>query len=107
MSNTRRTFFMQSLSCATAPLILAMANSAQAQNQTAVADADPQAVALGYQTDGSKTDIKKHPNYSANQSCDGCALYQGKSTDAAGSCAVFGNKLVAKKGWCGAWTKKA
>ena len=107
MSNTRRTFFVQSLSYATAPLILAMANSAQAQNQTAVTDADPQAVALGYQSDGSKTDVKKHPNYSANQGCEGCALYQGKSTDVTGSCAVFGNKLVAKKGWCGAWTKKA
>jgi hypothetical protein len=83
-----------------------MPNSAQAQNQTAVTDTDPQAVALGYQMDGSKTDVKKHPNYNVNQSCEGCALYQ-KSTDATGSCAVFGNKLVAKKGWCGAWTKKA
>jgi High potential iron-sulfur protein len=106
MSNSRRTFFIQSLSCATAPLILAMPNSAQAQNQTAVTDTDPQAVALGYQMDGSKTDVKKHPNYNVNQSCEGCALYQ-KSTDTTGSCAVFGNKLVAKKGWCGAWTKKA
>jgi hypothetical protein len=51
MSNTRRTFFMQSLSCATAPLILTMASGAQAQNQTAVADTDPQAIALGYQTE--------------------------------------------------------
>jgi hypothetical protein len=107
MSNSRRTFFIQSLSCASAPLILAMSKAAQAQAPTAVTEADPQAVALGYKVDGTKTDPKKYPNYAASQSCEACVLFQGKATDASGSCAVFANKLVARKGWCSAWTKKA
>ena len=109
MSNTRRIFFMQSLSCVTAPLVLAMACAAQAQTSApaAVLESDPQAAALGYRVDGTKTDAKKYPNYAASQSCDACVLFQGKATDTSGSCAVFGNKLVVKKGWCSAWTKKA
>lgn len=104
MTNTRRTFFMQSLSCASALTALAVTKAAHAQ--TAVLDTDPQAVALGYTPDGSKTDAKKYPNYSAGRSCGGCVLFQGKSDDTSGGCAVFGNKLVAAKGWCSAWTKK-
>ncbi len=105
MTTSRRIFVIQSLAGAGVLAALAMANPAQAQ--AAVTEADPQAVALGYQADGSKTDTKKYPNYASNQSCSGCALFQGKATDSAGGCAVYGNKLVASKGWCSAWTKKA
>ena len=105
MTNTRRTFFKQSLSCASALSALALAGTSQAQ--TAVLDTDPQATALGYSADGAKTDAKKYPNYSAGRSCSGCVLFQGKAGDSSGSCAVFGNKLVASKGWCSAWTQKA
>ncbi len=105
MTNTRRTFFIQSLSCASALAALAMTQAAQAQ--TAVLDTDPQAMALGYSADGSKTDAKKYPNYVAGRSCGGCVLFQGKGADSTGNCAVFGNKLVASKGWCSAWTQKA
>ena len=104
MTNTRRTFFMQSLSCASALTALAMTKAAHAP--TAVAETDPQAVALGYIPDGSKTDAKKYPNYSAGRSCGGGVLFQGKAGDPSGSCAVFGNKLVAAKGWCSAWTQR-
>ncbi len=105
MTNTRRAFFLQSLSCASALTTLAATTSVQAQ--TAVLETDPQAMALGYTADGTKTDTKKYPNYVANRNCGGCVLFQGKTGEDAGSCAVFGNKLVASKGWCSAWTKKA
>jgi hypothetical protein len=105
MTNTRRTFFKQSLCCASALSVLATTGAAQAQS--AVLETDPQAIALGYSPDGSKTDAKKYPNYSAGRSCSGCVLFQGKAGDSSGSCAVFGNKLVASKGWCSAWTQKA
>ena len=105
MTNSRRSFFVQTLSCASAVGALALSTSAHAQ--TTVLEADPQAVALGYSPDATKTDVKKYPNYSAGRSCDGCVLFQGKAGDSSGSCAVFGNKLVANKGWCSAWTKKA
>ena len=103
MTPPRRIFIAQSFVgvCAFA------ATAAQAQAPSAVMEADPQAVALGYSADGSKTDTKKHPNYATGQSCSGCILFQGKASDSAAPCAAFGNKLVAGKGWCSAWTKKA
>lgn len=106
MTNSRRTFFMKSLSCASALSALALTNTAQAQAPTAVLETGEQAQALGYKADSTKVDVKKHPNYAANQSCGGCVLYQGKAGDNVGGCAVFGNNLVSSKGWCGAWTQK-
>ncbi len=106
MKNTRRTFFIQALSSAGALSAFALAKSINAQTPEMVAETDPTAVALGYKADASKVDKQKYPNYSAAQSCSGCALFQGKASDAAASCAAFGNKRVAGKGWCSAWTKK-
>lgn len=82
-----------------------MTNTAMAQ--AALTDADPQAVALGYKADGTKTDTKKYPKYAAGQNCANCALFQGKAKDAAGGCPLFAGKQVAAKGWCSAWAKKA
>jgi hypothetical protein len=103
MTSSRRIFVIQSLSGASAFAI----GAAYAQAPAAVLENDPQAVALGYKTDGSTADKAKFPSYSASQSCSGCVLFQGKAGDAAAPCAAFGNKLVAGKGWCSAWTKKA
>lgn len=72
-----------------------------------VADTDSQATALGYKTDGTKTDKAKYPKYAANQNCANCALFLGKATDAVGGCPLFAGKQVAGKGWCSAWAKKA
>ena len=105
MTTTRRTFFLHSLSCVSTLGALAMAPPARAQ--AVVLEEDPQAVALGYSPNGAKTDTEKYPNYVAGRVCGGCILFQGKTGDDIGSCAVFGNKMVASKGWCSAWTKKA
>ena len=105
MSTSRRTFVIQSLTGAGALAGLAMANTAVAQD--AVADTDPQAVALGYKADATKTDAKKYPKYAAGQHCGNCALFQGKATDAAGGCPLFAGKKVSAKGWCSAYAKKA
>lgn len=108
MTNSRRIFFKQSLSCASALTALAVAGSTNAQTPapTAVLETSEQAQALGYKADATKVDAKKYPNRGADQFCAGCTLYQGKAGDSSGACAVFGNNLVAGKGWCGAWTKK-
>lgn len=82
----------------------ATALSAQA---AALAESDPQAVALGYKADATKVDKTKYPKYAAGQACHNCALFQGKATDAAGGCPLFAGKQVASKGWCSAWAKKA
>jgi len=107
MTHPRRTFVIQAV-CATGALAvtgLALAQTAAAP--PLVKDTDANAVALGYKTDGSKTDSKKYPKYAASQNCANCALYQGKATDAAAACPLFPGKLVPAKAWCNAWAKKA
>ena len=57
---------------------------------------DPTAKALGYVTKSAKAD----------QQCDNCAQYQGKSGDAQGGCTIFPGKTVTSGGWCMTWVKK-
>jgi hypothetical protein len=102
MSN-RREFIVQ-FSLGTSALL---ASQAFAADGAMVADADPQAVALGYKADGTKTDKAKFPKYAAGQQCGTCALFQGKAGDKAGACPLFAGKQVAAAGWCSAYAKKA
>ena len=99
MHNTRRTFLIT-----VAAGGAAFASAAQAQSK--VDERDPQASALGYVADATKADAKKYPKYAAGQNCASCALYQGKTGDAAGGCPLFAGKQVASKAWCSAWAKK-
>lgn len=100
--STRRTFLMQ---VAVAGTALA-ASQAQAQ-AVKLDEKDPQAVGLGYVADTTKADTKKFPKHTKDQKCANCALFQGKATDAAGGCPLFGVKQVAANGWCSAYAKKA
>jgi hypothetical protein len=99
MKTTRRTFLM-TVAAGSAAL------SSTAYGQARLSEKDPQAVALGYFEDATKTDTKKWPKYAAGQLCNNCALYQGKGSDAWGGCPLFSGKQVAGKGWCSAWAKK-
>ena len=72
-----------------------------------VDEKDAQAKGVGYVADAAKADKAKFKTYAAGQQCSGCALYQGKASDAAGGCALFPGKQVAGKGWCSAYAKKA
>jgi len=99
MNNSRRTFMM-TIAAGSA----ALATAAQAQPR--LSEQNPQALALGYFEDATKTDTKKFPRYVAGQVCTNCSLYQGKATDAWGGCPLFAGKQVAGKGWCNAWVKK-
>ncbi len=103
MSHTnRRVFLMQ---VAAAGSVLA---AARAEAQAVKVDPkEPQAVALGYVVDTTKADQKKFPKHANDQKCSNCALYQGKATDAAAGCPLFGTKHVVAAGWCSAWAKKA
>ena len=101
MSN-RREFIVQ-FSLGTSALLASQAFAADAM----VADTDPQAAALGYKADGTKTDKVKFPKYAADQKCAGCALFQGKAGDKAGACPLFAGKQVSANGWCSAYAKKA
>jgi hypothetical protein len=80
----------------------------QAQAQAAMlSEKDAQAAAGDYVADSTKVDAKKFPKHAATQLCNNCQLYAAKTTDPAGPCALFPGKLVAGKGWCSAWVKKA
>jgi hypothetical protein len=105
MTTNRRTFVIQSISGAGLVACASLCNTAFAQ--AALTEADPQAKALGYFADATKTDKTKYPKYAAGQVCNNCALFQGKAADAAGGCPLFAGKQVAGKGWCSAWAKKA
>lgn len=98
--STRRTFLMQVAAAGTALV------ASQAQAQAKLDEKDPQAVALGYVADSAKADTKKFPKHTKDQKCGNCALFQGKPTDTAGGCPLFGTKQVAATGWCSAWAKK-
>ncbi len=83
----------------------ALATGAQAQSL--LDEKDTQAAALGYVADAKRVDAKKFPKFAAGQNCANCALYQGKPSDRAGGCPLFGTRQVAGAGWCNAWAKKA
>jgi hypothetical protein len=57
---------------------------------------DPTAKTLGYVTKSAKAD----------QQCDNCSQFQGKSGDSQGVCTLFPGKTVASGGWCMSWVKK-
>lgn len=101
MSN-RREFIIQ---CGLGGSAL-LASQAFAQGAM-VSESDPQATALGYHADASKTDKSKFPKYAAGQQCGNCALFQGKAGDKAGPCPLFAGKSVAAAGWCSAYAKRA
>ncbi|MEO7161030.1 MAG: high-potential iron-sulfur protein [Polaromonas sp.] len=105
MKSNRRIFVIHSVVGAG---VLATTGLARAQAAAPlVQESDPQAVALGYKADATKTDKVKYPKYAAGQNCANCALYQGKPADAAGGCPLFAGKQISAKAWCSAWAKKA
>ena len=101
MNSNRRSFIIMSVAGLTT-----LSTNKLAQAQAMVSLADPQAVALGYNSDATKVDKSKFPKYSAPQACANCALYQGGSS-ASGACPLFAGKQVSSKGWCSAYNKKA
>lgn len=72
-----------------------------------VGEKDAQAVALGYVDDAARANTAKYTKHVAGSQCSNCALYLGKTGDAAGMCPLFAGKHVAAKGWCSSWIKKA
>jgi hypothetical protein len=105
MNTQRRTFILCTVGASAFGGTLASAQQKAAPEL--VKDTDPNAIALGYLSDGTKTDVNRYPRYAAGQSCSTCTLYTGTPKDASAVCPVFGGKAVSATGWCSAWTKKA
>lgn len=105
MKQSRRTFLLTSLGAVSA--LALSSREASAADTPMVSESDPTAQALGYKADASRVDKPKYPKYAAGQDCANCSFYQGKPTDAAAPCPMFGGKRVAGKGWCNAYNKRA
>jgi hypothetical protein len=103
MKTSRRLFIVSAATLVSSTLFLDKARA----TGVAVAENDPTAQALGYKADASQVDKIKFAKYQQGQSCAGCQLYQGKPSDGAGPCPLFGTKEVSAKGWCSAYVKKA
>lgn len=103
-SKTNRRRFVKVIATGLAAVPLANALfSGSAEAVDMVSESDPTAVALKYKMDATKATDRKD----ATAFCGTCNFYTGKPGGANGPCAVFGGKLVAAKGWCGSWVKKA
>jgi hypothetical protein len=107
MTNRREFIVNCSFGASTAAAAFALTTNPALAQAAMVAETDANAVSLGYKALASKVDKAKFPKYAVGQVCTNCALYQGKATDKAGGCPLFGAKQVAGPGWCSAWAKKA
>ncbi len=110
---SRRRFLAQvalAVPAGVALLDVAVVNTAFAQAALPKLElTDPSAKALLYVEDATKVD-KTNPmaaRYTPDQTCANCSQIQGKDGDAYRPCAIFPGKLVASKGWCSVWAKKA
>ena len=109
MKQSRRTFLIHSATAATLAGVTMICHTqarAQAQAQ-ALSETDPMAQSLGYKSDASTVDKAKYPKYAAGQSCSNCSFFKGKPDDVSAACIIFGTKLVAAKGWCSSYSRKA
>lgn len=96
----------RSILIAAPALALGLLPAREAAAQALISEDDPTAKALGYKHDGSKVDATKFKTWAKNNVCDNCNFYKAKDAKS-GPCMALGNKLVAPKGWCSAWVKKA
>jgi len=96
----------RSILIAAPAMALGLGLAREAAAQAKVLESDPTAMALGYKEDASKVDTVKFKNYVKGNDCANCNFYKAK-TATEGPCMALGNRLVAAKGWCAAWVKKA
>ena len=95
---SRRQFVMSTATVvALSPSIFLTSRSVGAADMPKVDPNDTQAKALSC----------VHESPSADNFCTNCQLYSSAADSAWGPCAIFPGKLVAGKGWCSAWVKKA
>lgn len=96
----------RSILIAAPALALGLMASRSASAQAKVTETDPTAVALGYKADASKVDTAKFKQFVKGSSCANCNFYVAKGA-VEGTCSALGGRLVAGKGWCMVWVKKA
>ncbi len=68
---------------------------------------DATARALGYRHDAGQVDTARFPQFTAEQFCHNCALFQASGGEEWAGCTIFPGRSVNANGWCSAWVKKA
>jgi hypothetical protein len=97
---SRRRFLMQAaLAAVSLPIAIRLLSDAHAGGLPKLPLDNPQAKALGYVEDATKS---KHPSYKPGSTCSNCQFF----TAATEACALFAGFSVSPKGWCSAWSKK-
>ena len=99
---SRRRFLIQAVvATAALPFVASgVIGTAQAQALKPLPLDNPQAVALKYIADATKT---KEPNFKPGSNCGNCQFF----TAATGACTLFPGYSVPAAAWCSAWAKKA
>lgn len=96
---TRRRFLKRAvLAAAGVPLAVLALRQAIAAGAPLLNPADPAAKAVKY-----VEDAKRARDAAPGNTCANCALYQGASGSAQGSCQIFPGKDVKAAGWCSSW----
>jgi High potential iron-sulfur protein len=98
--DSRRRFLLGAATLAAAAPLLGFAGPAVAAPLPRLPLTNPQAKALAYIEDASKT---KNPAHKPGSTCKNCQFF----TAATGACTLFAGFSVAPAGWCSAWAKKA
>lgn len=101
-SPSRRRFLtLAAIATAALPLAtLRLFGNARAAELPMLPADNPQAKALAYTDDATKT---KHPSFKPGSDCANCRFF----TASTGTCSLFAGFRVAPTGWCMAWAKQA
>lgn len=84
------------------PLGLALEGQARADELPKLSEDDPQAKALHYVHDATKSQSSARQK---DAFCYNCMHFKGGPDDRWGPCNVFPGKRVNRDGWCSAWAK--
>lgn len=81
-----------------------LSTAAYAQDKPRLPLDNPQAKALNYVE---TTEGLQHPSYKPGSYCNNCQFWPAAADVEWGPCTLFPNHVVAGKGWCSAWARKA
>ena len=106
----RRRFLGLTATIAVLPMLSPLAAAAPAKPAAPaklpkLTDANPVAKGLGYSENAASV---KHAMYKPGSTCATCSQFKAVAGGGAyGLCTLFPQNMVASKGWCAAWAKKA
>lgn len=105
LPSSRRRFLLGSAALAASlpPLLRELGKPALAQELPRLPLDHPQAKALAYIEDATRS---SHPNYKPGSNCINCQFLQGEDGAAWRPCQLFPGYHVAAEGWCSAWARK-